>query len=150
MWSRYLNDLYTLELKPNSSSLAWDIPVVAGEPPPPRESHSAVAFSDKDGHNLRLIIYGGMSGCRLGDLWVLDVGMYSHIESCSTCRQPLLFKLQFDVESYQCLLCTLHLCLLFNLNVIFATFKYIIFCRLFCLFYECWDLELFMDQMWWN
>jgi len=77
MWSctlcRYLNDLYTLELKPNYSSLAWDIPVVAGEPPPPRESHSAVAYSDKDGHNLRLIIYGGMSGCRLGDLWLLDI-----------------------------------------------------------------------------
>ena len=70
---RYLNDLYTLELKPNSSSLAWDIPVVAGEPPPPRESHSAVAYSDKDGHSLRLIIYGGMSGCRLGDLWLLDI-----------------------------------------------------------------------------
>jgi len=70
---RYLNDLYTLELKPNSSSLAWDIPVVAGEPPPPRESHSAVAYSDKDGHNLHLIIYGGMSGCRLGDLWLLDI-----------------------------------------------------------------------------
>ena len=70
---RYLNDLYTLELKPNSSSLAWDIPLVAGEPPPPRESHSAVAYSDKDGHNLRLIIYGGMSGCRLGDLWLLDI-----------------------------------------------------------------------------
>jgi len=65
--------LYTLELKPNSSSLAWDIPVVAGEAPPPRESHSAVAYSDKDGQNLRLIIYGGMSGCRLGDLWLLDI-----------------------------------------------------------------------------
>jgi host cell factor len=73
---RYLNDLYTLELKPNSSSLAWDIPVVAGEAPPPRESHSAVTVSDKDGQNLRLIIYGGMSGCRLGDLWVLDVGKH--------------------------------------------------------------------------
>lgn len=71
---RYLNDLYTLELKPNSSSLSWDIPVVAGDAPPPRESHSAVTISDKDGFNHRLIIYGGMSGCRLGDLWVLDVG----------------------------------------------------------------------------
>jgi len=70
---RYLNDLYTLELKPNSSSLAWDIPVVTGEPPPPRESHSAVAYSSKDGHSLHLIIYGGMSGCRLGDLWLLDI-----------------------------------------------------------------------------
>lgn len=71
---RYLNDLYCLELKANSSSLAWDLPAVGGEPPPPRESHTAVAHNDKDGQNLRLIIYGGMSGCRLGDLWVLDVG----------------------------------------------------------------------------
>lgn len=88
VYCRYLNDLYTLELKPNSSSLAWDIPVVAGEPPPPRESHSAVAYADKDGHNLRLIIYGGMSGCRLGDLWVLDVGM------CSIC------SFQFNVTLF--------------------------------------------------
>lgn len=74
LYFRYLNDLYCLELKANSSSLAWDLPAVGGEPPPPRESHTAVAHNDKDGQNLRLIIYGGMSGCRLGDLWVLDVG----------------------------------------------------------------------------
>jgi len=54
--------------------LAWDLPAVGGEPPPPRESHTAVAYSEKDGQNLKLIIYGGMSGCRLGDLWVLDIG----------------------------------------------------------------------------
>ena len=80
---RYLNDLYTLELKPNSSSLAWDIPLVAGEPPPPRESHSAVAYSDKDGRNVHLIIYGGMSGCRLGDLWLLDISQ-SLLSICSS------------------------------------------------------------------
>jgi hypothetical protein len=89
---RYLNDLYTLELKPNSSSLAWDIPVVAGEPPPPRESHSAVAYADKDGHNLRLIIYGGMSGCRLGDLWVLDVGMCTML--VFNCIDSVYFNIQ--------------------------------------------------------
>ncbi|XP_076469600.1 host cell factor 1-like isoform X2 [Babylonia areolata] len=70
---RYLNDLYTLDLKPASNQIAWDLPVVNGTPPPPRESHTCVAYGDKEGRNPRLIIYGGMSGCRLGDLWQYDV-----------------------------------------------------------------------------
>uniref|UniRef100_T1IJM2 Fibronectin type-III domain-containing protein n=1 Tax=Strigamia maritima TaxID=126957 RepID=T1IJM2_STRMM len=70
---RYLNDLYTLELKLNSSAMNWDIPTFYGQPPPPRESHTGVAYHDKDGRKPRLIIYGGMSGCRLGDLWQLDI-----------------------------------------------------------------------------
>ena len=70
---RYLNDLYTLELKQNSNLMQWDIPSCYGTSPPPRESHSAVPFFDKDGSNPRLIIYGGMSGCRLGDLWILHI-----------------------------------------------------------------------------
>ncbi|XP_013419915.1 host cell factor 2 isoform X1 [Lingula anatina] len=69
---RYLNDVYALELKPLSSQLSWDFPAVSGPLPPPRESHSAVAYTEKFGKNPRLIIYGGMSGCRLGDLWQLD------------------------------------------------------------------------------
>lgn len=69
---RYLNDLYTLELRPFSSVMNWDVPPVAGTPPPPRESHTAVAYQMKD-KRARLIVYGGMSGCRLGDLWLLDV-----------------------------------------------------------------------------
>ncbi|XP_051914648.1 host cell factor 1b [Hippocampus zosterae] len=68
---RYLNDLYSLELRQGSSVVSWDIPVTSGQPPPPRESHSAVVASGCRGN--RLIIYGGMSGCRLGDLWVLDI-----------------------------------------------------------------------------
>uniref|UniRef100_A0A673A8T1 Host cell factor Kelch-repeats domain-containing protein n=1 Tax=Sphaeramia orbicularis TaxID=375764 RepID=A0A673A8T1_9TELE len=65
---RYLNDLYCLELRPGSSVVGWDIPSTSGPPPPPRESHTAVVTSGRSGN--RLIIYGGMSGCRLGDLWV--------------------------------------------------------------------------------
>lgn len=72
---RYLNDLYTLELRAQSNQLSWDLPSIVGIPPPPRESHSAAPYADKDGRRLRLFIYGGMSGCRLGDLWMLDVGM---------------------------------------------------------------------------
>lgn len=74
---RYLNDLYILEIKSYSSgntSLQWDLPTYYGSPPPPRESHTAVAYSPHgDIRGSKLIIYGGMSGCRLGDLWLLDI-----------------------------------------------------------------------------
>jgi len=71
---RYLNDLYTLELRAGSSVVGWDIPITYGVLPPPRESHTAVVYTDKATRKSRLIIYGGMSGCRLGDLWILDIG----------------------------------------------------------------------------
>lgn len=74
---RYLNDLYTLELYPNSSMTLWDIPLTYGQSPPPRESHSGVAYTDKNLGKSSLIIYGGMSGSRLGDLWILDVDSMS-------------------------------------------------------------------------
>ncbi|XP_037976355.2 host cell factor 1 [Plutella xylostella] len=70
---RYLNDLYTLELYPNSSMTVWDLPLTYGQSPPPRESHSGVASTDRASGKASLIIYGGMSGSRLGDLWLLDV-----------------------------------------------------------------------------
>lgn len=69
--SRYLNDLYTLDLRYGSNNLQWDVPTTYGTPPPVRESHTA-SFYDPGGKP-QLIIYGGMSGCRLGDLWVLDL-----------------------------------------------------------------------------
>jgi hypothetical protein len=53
--------------------MQWDIPSCYGQAPPPRESHTATAYTDKDGSNPRLIIYGGMSGCRLADLWILHI-----------------------------------------------------------------------------
>lgn len=67
---KYLNDLYTLTIKNNQ--LAWEIPKTYGASPPPRESHTAVAYVDKKSKKSMLVIYGGMSGCRLGDLWLLD------------------------------------------------------------------------------
>lgn len=75
---RYLNDLYTLELRGNNST-AWDLPQTYGTSPPPRESHTGVAYTDKETGKSRLVIYGGMSGCRLGDLWLLDCGKYMGI-----------------------------------------------------------------------
>lgn len=62
---KYLNDLYTLDFT-TSSEGRWETPVVYGEPPRARESHTAVAYKQW------IIVYGGMSGCRLGDLWKLD------------------------------------------------------------------------------
>ncbi|XP_012280535.1 host cell factor 1 isoform X3 [Orussus abietinus] len=69
---RYLNDLYTLELLPNGAT-AWEVPQTHGHAPPPRESHTGVAYTDRNTGKSCLVIYGGMSGCRLGDLWFLDV-----------------------------------------------------------------------------
>lgn len=72
--SRYLNDLYTLDLtrSVNNDQLAWHMPTTHGEKPPPRESHTGVCYVDKVTGHANLVIYGGMSGCRLGDLWFLD------------------------------------------------------------------------------
>ncbi|XP_036334967.1 host cell factor-like isoform X1 [Rhagoletis pomonella] len=71
---KYLNDLYILETRAvHSHNGKWIIPKTYGESPPPRESHTGVAFTSKTTNKLNLLIYGGMSGCRLGDLWLLDV-----------------------------------------------------------------------------
>uniref|UniRef100_A0A3Q3L1Q5 Host cell factor Kelch-repeats domain-containing protein n=1 Tax=Labrus bergylta TaxID=56723 RepID=A0A3Q3L1Q5_9LABR len=58
-----------------------------GSAPAPRESHTAVVTSGRG--NNRLIIYGGMSGCRLGDLWVLHIGETgAHCQRPSTVKKP--------------------------------------------------------------
>ena len=84
VFSRYLNDLYTLELRAGSSVVGWDIPITYGILPPPRESHTAVVYTEKTSKKSRLIIYGGMSGCRLGDLWSLDIGTFLSVSVNST------------------------------------------------------------------
>lgn len=69
--------MFTLELRQGTNTVAWDKPVTNGQAPPPRESHTCVAYVDKFGQTPRLLIYGGMSGCRLGDLWQFDISKYS-------------------------------------------------------------------------
>lgn len=71
---RYLNDLYVIDIR-SSNNLQWEMPTTVGMTPSPRESHTCVATSDSDSKRHRLIVYGGMSGCRLGDLHQLDIGM---------------------------------------------------------------------------
>lgn len=73
---RYLNDFYELELQHGSGVLGWNIPVTKGLLPSPRESHTAVIYCRRDSGNPKMFIFGGMSGCRLNDLWELDIGEY--------------------------------------------------------------------------
>ncbi|KAL6738471.1 hypothetical protein Aduo_012016 [Ancylostoma duodenale] len=67
----YLDDLFTIDVRGPAGSFQWEQPMTYGPHPPPRESHSAVVF---EGNGERqLVIYGGMNGCRLNDLWILHL-----------------------------------------------------------------------------
>ncbi|XP_068257994.1 host cell factor 2 isoform X3 [Nyctibius grandis] len=70
---RYLNDFYELELQHASGVVGWSIPVTKGILPSPRESHTAIVYCRKDLGNPKMYIFGGMCGCRLNDLWELDI-----------------------------------------------------------------------------
>ena len=69
-YCRYLNDVYTLEIR-EGTSLQWVCPNIEGPAPCPRESHTSVTVG-----TTKLLLYGGMNGKRLGDVWMLDVGMF--------------------------------------------------------------------------
>uniref|UniRef100_A0A914L0H2 Fibronectin type-III domain-containing protein n=1 Tax=Meloidogyne incognita TaxID=6306 RepID=A0A914L0H2_MELIC len=68
---RYLNDLYAIDLS-QSPTMWWEVPMTVGMPPSPRESHTTVHFLTQTGKE-QLIIYGGMDGNRMGDVWILDL-----------------------------------------------------------------------------
>ncbi|XP_004937885.2 host cell factor 2 isoform X3 [Gallus gallus] len=70
---RYLNDFYELELQHGSGVVGWSIPVTKGIMPSPRESHTAIVYCRKDLGVPKMYIFGGMCGCRLNDLWELDI-----------------------------------------------------------------------------
>lgn len=87
---KYLNDLYILETRgAHSHNGKWIVPKTYGESPPPRESHTGVSFTCKSTGKLYLLIYGGMSGCRLGDLWLLDIDTMTWSKPCTKGRAPL-------------------------------------------------------------
>ncbi|KAM7364264.1 host cell factor-like [Cochliomyia hominivorax] len=87
---KYLNDLYILETRgAHSHNGKWIVPKTYGESPPPRESHTGVSFTCKTTGKLYLLIYGGMSGCRLGDLWLLDIDTMTWSKPCTRGRAPL-------------------------------------------------------------
>ncbi|XP_057711968.1 host cell factor 2 [Corythoichthys intestinalis] len=68
---RYLDDIYELELQSVSGARSWTIPETRGGGPAARESHTAVAYTGLG--SPKLFIFGGMQGCRLNDLWQLDL-----------------------------------------------------------------------------
>ncbi|XP_049423263.1 host cell factor 2 [Epinephelus fuscoguttatus] len=68
---RYMGDLYELELQSLSGARGWSIPETKGGGPSARESHTSVAYTGLG--SPKLYIYGGMQGCRLDDLWQLDL-----------------------------------------------------------------------------
>lgn len=78
-----MNDLYVLHIIADEK-FRWErLPRTANDPPK-RESHSAVFYFDEKENRKFLIIFGGMNGARLGDLWFLDL-------------RQLIWK-QFEIE----------------------------------------------------
>ncbi|EGT59834.1 CBN-HCF-1 protein [Caenorhabditis brenneri] len=71
---RYMNDFHVLNLANAPNTVTWEKPETHGTPPKARESHTAVIYeNDKVS---RMVVYGGMDGVRLGDLWYLDLNTY--------------------------------------------------------------------------
>ncbi len=85
---RYLNDLYSLEYKGNNCS--WEQPMLRSSPPPERESHSCVFYRGQTENRPKLIVYGGMNGHRLGDIWNfhLDFLQWTQITPTGLAPQP--------------------------------------------------------------
>ena len=54
------------------------MPRTFGHPPTARESHTSAVYSNGE-RSPKLIVYGGMSGCRLGDIYVLDCSKLSFL-----------------------------------------------------------------------
>nr|XP_020457192.1 host cell factor 2 isoform X2 [Monopterus albus] len=68
---RYMSDFYELELQSVSGVRGWGIPETKGGGPSARESHTSVAYTSFG--SPKIFIFGGMRGCRLDDLWQLDL-----------------------------------------------------------------------------
>ncbi|XP_069012681.1 host cell factor 2 isoform X4 [Embiotoca jacksoni] len=68
---RYMGDFYELELQSVSGARGWNIPETKGGGPSARESHTSVVYTGLG--SPKLYIFGGMQGCRLDDLWQLDL-----------------------------------------------------------------------------
>uniref|UniRef100_A0A8R1HQ67 Fibronectin type-III domain-containing protein n=1 Tax=Caenorhabditis japonica TaxID=281687 RepID=A0A8R1HQ67_CAEJA len=67
---RYLNDIFVIDLSAKQD-LVWEKLTTHGTLPEARESHTAVVYETETVR--RMIVYGGMNGVRLGDLWYLDL-----------------------------------------------------------------------------
>lgn len=74
----YMNDFHVLNLSGAPNAVVWEKPTTLGTSPKPRESHSAVLYETENVS--RMVVYGGMNGIRLGDLWYLDLNSYEWTE----------------------------------------------------------------------
>ena len=80
----YLNDLHVLDIpqkyvnddgrEMSVRDYTWSTPLIDNRGPSPRESHTGVSFFDQRHHAWMLVIYGGMNGHRLGDVWFFNTG----------------------------------------------------------------------------
>jgi len=52
----------------------WEQPITRDTPPIERESHTCISYRGQLENRTKLIIYGGMNGQRLGDLWNFYLG----------------------------------------------------------------------------
>lgn len=91
---RYLNDFYELELQSVSGARGWSIPETKGTGPSPRESHTSVAYTGLG--SPKLYLFGGMQGCRLDDLWQLDLGKTAFLDGTVQFRYLCLFLSSSD------------------------------------------------------
>lgn len=88
-----MGDFYELELQAASGARGWSIPDTKGGGPSARESHTTVSYSGLG--SPKLYVFGGMQGCRLNDLWQLDLGRpvisipteREHLESFHLCSR---------------------------------------------------------------
>ncbi|KAK0400167.1 hypothetical protein QR680_003384 [Steinernema hermaphroditum] len=65
----HMNDIFMVNL--HLPELHYEFPQTYGPRPPARESHAAELL--ERGNDKKLIVFGGISQCRLNDLWILDL-----------------------------------------------------------------------------
>eukprot|EP01134_Creolimax_fragrantissima_P006298 CFRG6298T1 len=77
---KYSNDMYSLNLETKH----WTRIDTEGEQPAPRESHTCCAYGND------LVMYGGMNGKRLGDVWVFstELSTWRRIEVLGKAPRP--------------------------------------------------------------
>lgn len=74
---------------------AWEQPMIRNSPPPERESHSCVFYRGQIENRPKLIVYGGMNGHRLGDLWSFHLGIKKSMKIILYCLQISFYSYRF-------------------------------------------------------
>ncbi|CAF3829153.1 unnamed protein product [Rotaria magnacalcarata] len=97
---RYLNDLYTLEFK--SNNYLWEQPIIRSTQPMERESHTCVGYRGQNDSRSKLIVYGGMNGHRLGDIWnyYIDLSQWTQIVATGLAPQQRSLHSSVIIEQH--------------------------------------------------